>query len=264
VADTDALQLALVRAARTLPDDQLRQLADVLVGADVPSPGMRARARSLVATDVFSEAVSEIVDAWSAVDALPGSALALALRASASAARAERDEEEVEVVWTGPTTSAVALRRTRLVLFELIRRAASRITLVSYAAFRQDDLVEELRAAVRRGVRVRLVLESAAASRGRLDDDAARAFAALGGAVEVLEWPAELRGDGRAAGVLHAKAVVVDGRVALISSANLTAAALDHNMELGLLVEGGKVPRRLEEHFAELQAKGILRPVVAD
>jgi cardiolipin synthase A/B len=65
-------------------------------------------------------------------------------------------------------------------------------------------------------------------------------------------------------GVLHAKAVVVDGRVALVSSANLTAAALDHNMELGLLVRGGGIPRRLEEHVAELRAKGILRPVVTD
>ena len=148
----------------------------------------------------------------------------------------------MEIVWTGPTTSAVALRRTRLVLFDLIRSATSRITLVSYAAFRQDDLVEELRLAAGRGVRVRLVLESAAASRGRLDDDAARAFAALEGSVEVLEWPAELRGDGRAKGVLHAKAVVVDGRVALVSSANLTAAALDHNMELGLSRAGREHP----------------------
>lgn len=137
----------------------------------------------------------------------------------------------------------------------------SRVTLVSYAAFRQDDLGEELRAASERGVRGRLVLESAAGSRGRLDDDAARAFASLGGTVEVLEWPAELRGGGKATGVLHAKAVVVDGRVALVSSANLTAAALDHNMELGLLVRGGSIPPRLEEHVAELRSKRILRVV---
>lgn len=114
------------------------------------------------------------------------------------------------------------------------------------------------------GVRVRLVLESAAASRGRLDDDAARAFASLGGRVDALEWPAELRGEGRATGVLHAKAVVADSRSALVSSANLTAAALDRNIELGLLVTGGAIPRRLEEHFAELRTKGILRAVTVE
>jgi phosphatidylserine/phosphatidylglycerophosphate/cardiolipin synthase-like enzyme len=262
--DTDVLQLAVVRAARTLPGDQLHQLADALERADGPNVAVRARALSLVATDVFGEAVAKILDAWSVVDTLSGSAVALALRASAEAAREEREEEEIEIVWTGPTTSAVALRRTRVVLFELIRGARSRITLVSYLAFRQDDLVEELRSAAERGVRVRLVLESAAASRGRLDYDAARAFSSLEGTVEVLEWPAELRGDAKMSGVLHAKAVVVDGTVALVSSANLTAAALDHNMELGLLVRGGGIPRRLEEHVAELRVKGILQPVVTD
>jgi phosphatidylserine/phosphatidylglycerophosphate/cardiolipin synthase-like enzyme len=262
--EADALQLAVVRAARTLPGDQLDQLANALDEADGPSAALRVRTTSLVATDVFGQAVAEILDAWSGGDALDGSAVALALRASAEAARAERDEEEIEIVWTGPTTSAVALRRTRVVLFELIRGARSRITLVSYAAFRQDDLVEELRSAAGRGVQVRLVLESAAASRGRLDDDAARAFSTLEGTVEVLEWPSELRGDGKISGVLHAKAVVVDGSVALVSSANLTAAALDHNMELGLLVRGGGIPRRLEEHVTELRAKGILRPVLTN
>ncbi len=167
-------------------------------------------------------------------------------------------------MWTGPTTTAVALRRTRVVLFELIRSASQRITLVSYGAFRQDDLVDELATAADRGVRVRLVLESAATSRGRLEDDAAAAFAALGRTANVLEWPARLRGENGAAGVLHAKAVVVDARPALVSSANLTAAALDHNMELGLLITGGPVPRRLEDHFDELHTKGILRAVEPD
>ena len=82
--------------------------------------------------------------------------------------------------------------------------------------------------------------------------------------LEDIERPSELRGDGKATGVLHAKAVVVDGEVALVSSANLTAAALDRNIELGLLVRGGGIPRRLEAHFAELRAGGVLRPVVQD
>jgi phosphatidylserine/phosphatidylglycerophosphate/cardiolipin synthase-like enzyme len=150
------------------------------------------------------------------------------------------------------------------VLFELVAGASSTLTLTSYATFRQDDLLEALRAAVARGVRIRLVLESAAASRGRLDHNAARAFAALSGLVDVLEWPAELRGEGKAVGVLHAKAVIADSRSALVSSANLTAAALDKNIELGLLVTGGGIPRRLEEHFAELRTKGVLRRVAVE
>ena len=149
-------------------------------------------------------------------------------------------------------------------LFELVSGASSTLTLISYAAFRQDDLLQVLQAAVSRGVRVRLVLESAATSRGRLEDDAARAFTSLGGLVDVLEWPADLRGEGKGVGVLHAKAVIADSRSALVSSANLTAAALDRNMELGLLVTGGVIPRRLEEHFAELRTKSVLRRLAVE
>src|SRR5262245_8839831 len=127
---TDALERAVVRAARTLPGDQLDQLADALDHAEGPSPAVRAKATSLFATDVFGQTVAELLGAWSAGSTLAGSGIAFALRASADVARAERDEEEIEIVWTGPTTSAVALRRTRAVLFELIRVARSRITLV--------------------------------------------------------------------------------------------------------------------------------------
>jgi phosphatidylserine/phosphatidylglycerophosphate/cardiolipin synthase-like enzyme len=262
MADGGALEAAIVSAARTLPADQVAQLASALARSDGPTAPTRARAGSLVATDVFVEAVSEIMDAWLlAHDGVSGAGVALGLRSAALVAAREREDEKVEIVWSGPATAAVPLRRTRAVLFELVASASSTLTLISYAAFRQDDLVGALQAAVGKGVRVRLVLESAAASRGRLDDDAARAFASLGGLVDVLEWPAELRGEGRGAGVLHAKAVIADSRSALVSSANLTAAALDRNMELGLLVTGGGIPRRLEEHFAELRTKGILRPV---
>lgn len=259
--ESNGLEASVARAARTLPDDQLAQLADLFAHADGPTAGVRSRGRLLVATDVFAETVDDIVSAWSSASEIPGVALALGLRAAAAAARAEREREQVDIVWTGPTTAAVALRRTRSVLFELVRGAKARLLLVSYAAFRQDDLVEELRAAAARGVQIRLVLESAASSRGRLDGDAADAFRALAGVAEVLEWPAELRGDGKTAGVLHAKVVVADAQIALVSSANLTAAALDHNMELGLVVAGGDIPRRLDEHFAELRSKRILRVV---
>jgi len=45
----------------------------------------------------------------------------------------------------------------------------------------------------------------------------------------------------------------------LVSSANLTESALTLNMELGLLVEGGEVPRRVQEHLDALVAAGQLQ-----
>jgi len=62
-------------------------------------------------------------------------------------------------------------------------------------------------------------------------------------------------------GTLHAKAVIADGNWALVTSVNLTGHALELNMELGLLVEGGAIPQRPAAPFAELIARGILREV---
>lgn len=57
---------------------------------------------------------------------------------------------------------------------------------------------------------------------------------------------------------MHAKLVVADRRVLLVSSANLTQSGVSHNIEAGLLVRGGTAPVRAAEHIAELRATGVL------
>ena len=107
-----------------------------------------------------------------------------------------------------------------------------------------------------------MVLETAKDSGGRLKQDAADAFSALAGAASFWYWPAENRPDGGAS--MHAKAAIADSRTALVTSANLTGAALAQNMELGLLVTGGSVPRRLADHFRALMTSGVLKRLGPD
>ena len=64
--------------------------------------------------------------------------------------------------------------------------------------------------------------------------------------------PRSLAPTSRTASAMHAKCVVVDGREALVTSANFTEAAQTRNIELGLLVEDSLVARRIEEHFHSL------------
>ena len=71
-------------------------------------------------------------------------------------------------------------------------------------------------------------------------------------------WPAAQRPPG---GKLHVKAAIADEYAALVTSANLTGAALNENMELGLLVKGGSVPRRLSRHFMSLIDDEVLERV---
>jgi phosphatidylserine/phosphatidylglycerophosphate/cardiolipin synthase-like enzyme len=182
----------------------------------------------------------------------------MALRAAGATADAIRGEMTVEPVWTGPATPEIAVRLTRAALLEVIALARHRLVLVSYAAYKVPDLVDALQVACNRGVDLRFVLETAEDSKGALSFDASAAFEALVGQAGFYVWPADQRPPG---GKLHVKAAVADEYAALVTSANLTGAALDENMELGLLIRGGGVPRRLAQHFMELMDEGILREV---
>ena len=58
--------------------------------------------------------------------------------------------------------------------------------------------------------------------------------------------------------MLHAKLLIVDGRRALVGSANLTHRALTANLEAGVLIEDPDVAAGLEEHVLDLMAGGTL------
>ncbi len=72
--------------------------------------------------------------------------------------------------------------------------------------------------------------------------------------------PRSLEMDGPA-GVLHAKAVVADDEVVFITSANLTEAALDRNIEIGLLVRDRALAATVSRHFRVLIDRELLRPL---
>jgi phosphatidylserine/phosphatidylglycerophosphate/cardiolipin synthase-like enzyme len=62
-------------------------------------------------------------------------------------------------------------------------------------------------------------------------------------------------------GVLHAKAVVADDKVVFVTSANLTEAAFDRNIEVGLLVRDHALAASLSSHFRGLIDRGLLHPL---
>lgn len=65
-------------------------------------------------------------------------------------------------------------------------------------------------------------------------------------------------------GVLHAKALVADDESVLVTSANLTEAAFDRNIELGLLVRDRALALTITSHFQGLIARELLRVLPAD
>ncbi len=256
----EAFVAVIDEVARTLSATSVAALVAVLADAAAPSARVRLRATSAVPVAAFAAEAGRLVDAWGdhASD-LSGKAVALALRTAARTADAGRASQSIDVVWTGPTTTQVPVRLTRAVLLEVIRSAHHQLLLVSFAAYRVQVVLDELAAAAARGVAVRLILESTEESAGALTHDAAKAFSSVRDRVSFYIWPAERRPKlTQGTAKLHAKGAIADDHTAFVTSANLTEHAITENMELGLLVRGGIIPRRLRDHFRELIATRIL------
>ena len=62
-------------------------------------------------------------------------------------------------------------------------------------------------------------------------------------------------------GVIHAKCIVVDGRTALVTSANFTESAHARNTEAGVVVHDAGFAQSLEKQFTSLVEAGLLRRV---
>ena len=111
------------------------------------------------------------------------------------------------------------------VVLDELARAERTIDIVVYL-LTSDDVVASLDAAVQRGVRVRVLLEpDPYGGFGDVEADAAH-LRALG---------VEVRFSGKDVRFSHIKTFVVDDRVALVTSLNLTNAALTDNRELGVV-----------------------------
>jgi phosphatidylserine/phosphatidylglycerophosphate/cardiolipin synthase-like enzyme len=257
VSSPSSLAGAIARCVDELTPGALAALAEAL-RAGRP----RDRLVEVVPTEHYRAVVRDLVRAWSGSSDTSAEALTLALESSATAARLA-DEETLSVVWSGPPTEAVPLRRTDQVLLQLIRGARQRLLIVSFVVTRIDAIAAAVVDVAGRDVGVAMILESEVEG-GRAGFEGAGGLAAeIARHVRLYTWPAERRPVDRRGGraVLHAKVAVADGSVLVVSSANLTESAMERNMELGLLVRGGAVPARVQTHFDRLIERGELQPI---
>jgi len=174
-----------------------------------------------------------------------------------------------DLVWSGPKVRGIHARDTRQVYDELIGAAERSLWISTYAFFDGPRAFEHLarRMDATPGLSVTLLLNI---QRRRGDttsaDELVRRFADR---FWTVEWPGSTRPrlfyDPRAldadgpAGVLHAKAVVSDEEAVFVTSANLTEAALDRNIELGLLVRDRSLAISVSSHFRGLVESRLLR-----
>lgn len=233
---------------------KIRTVASALRG--LASSELAPNPNTLADTPAARDAVARVVSAWSSHRPMSGDEVAgMLVGASEGRLRLER-ELSVELVWTGPTTRFVPTRRTEQVLLDLIRSANTELFLVSFVAYDVPSVAAAMNEAISRGVRVRVLLEASTSHGGSLTVDPAAAMRSQVPKAQIFTW--REKSEPFIDGKVHAKVAVVDAARAFVTSANLTGYALEKNMEAGVLIHGGPVPKTLHDHLDALIDVGIV------
>lgn len=203
----------------------------------------------IVGTAKAKTVVDRLVDAWRATSIGSGE-LALMLLAASHAFENMSKQQSAELVWTGPTTPFVSARRTEQALLQVIGAAKQTLFITSFVAYDVSIIVKALSDASMGGVSVSMLLESSLNHGGSISFDVIGKMRKLLPSVKLYAWVERVASfsDGR----VHSKVAVADGNICFITSANLTGHAMEQNMEAGVLISGGAVPKLLHEHLDAL------------
>lgn len=203
----------------------------------------------VVSTPAAAEVVDRIAAAWQCTS-VGSDELASMLLAAGHVFTKATNQQSTELVWTGPTTPFVSARRTEQALLQVINSAEQTLFITSFVAYDVSTIVKALNEASDRGVVICMLLELSQDHGGSITFDAIGKMRILVPASRLYAWrdKADLFSDGR----VHAKVAVADGKVCFITSANLTGHAMEKNMEAGVLISGGQIPRLLDDHLRSL------------
>lgn len=243
----------------SVPDSTLELLREGLVTKRLRTPVTRAGLLDL-----------GIGHQLEAIEAALSGHSTLACLTVLDVAAAERDmvrRPAPELVWSGPERTNATARDTAVVLRELFETAERHVVLAGYDFTQGSSLLEPLWVAMRdRGVDVHFFVHI------RQPDFAPPDEVAYGDE-KVRElmasiWPFGIPMphayyDTRACKPrpwfnMHAKCVVVDGKVALITSANFTKRAQEQNTECGVLIHDPMFAHHLARQWMGLIEAGLV------
>jgi phosphatidylserine/phosphatidylglycerophosphate/cardiolipin synthase-like enzyme len=243
----------------------LRRLADAFRSGQL---GPQTSAFSISKIAAAPQAVVDEVVRLQAEGISPNH-LTLLLEANAAVAEARAGHVDAQLVWTGPESQTAQSRDTSVVVQELFGHARRDVLVSTFVvhqaavvfaplARRMDELSD---------LRARLFVHVGRDWRDTiLDSELLREFGEELG----RQWPSARRpevyydprglldqSDKRA--TWHAKCVVVDDDVALITSANFTEWAHQRNVEAGVLIRNREFVRQLRQQFESLIEEKLVR-----
>ncbi|WP_008294711.1 DISARM system phospholipase D-like protein DrmC [Congregibacter litoralis] len=252
----DKLLDAICRLVSNQHPNQIRALANK---ARTLSSTDAGRLAGFFNSQAANHVLSEVVEEWRQA-ACSGAEFAGLLVGASHGHMSEKARENIELVWSGPDTHHVPVRRSEQVYIELIESAAESLFIGSYVWVNIPKIETAIRDAIERGVDVRMLLESSDKDGGTFFRDTVKRVAKELVGATIYVWPLENRDSG-AGGFpsMHAKCVVADGERAFLTSANLTSAAMDKNIETGVLAYGGIVPGMLSRQLLNMITQGDIQ-----
>ena len=198
IMNDGALRIATeaARLAATLPLSIVQSFAETLRSCG-PSDwtSIRQRAIQAIPHPHYRSVVGQFLERWAsqAATVTPQEA-SLALLTASHMVQTNRDRQGIELVWTGPPTDVVPLRRTEQAILQVIESAIQSILVVSYAVYNIPRIGDALIRAADRGVGLTVVLETPDRQAGK---NAYDTLQALGSSVaarsRVYLWPHEQR-----------------------------------------------------------------------
>lgn len=174
-----------------------------------------------------------------------------------------------ELVLSGPDVPGIPTADTAALTHTLLEEATTEVMLVSYAVHNGNRLFERLASKVvaKPSLRVRFILDIPRKyTDTSTSNEIVRRFAKE---FREKQWPWQplpelfydprsLSEDWEQRSSLHAKCVIVDRRVALVTSANFTEAARHRNIEAGVVVRYKPFVEQLVGYFEGLRSSGQL------
>ncbi|MEN9358922.1 MAG: hypothetical protein RL095_457 [Verrucomicrobiota bacterium] len=176
----------------------------------------------------------------------------------------------LDLVLSGPEAPGVPVRDTSVVFNELVEEAQGSMLIAGYAFYQGKEIFARLAAKHDADPAFELDfcldISRKPADSSRSEDIVTRAR------LDFLErnWPGRrpprlwhdprsLLPEAKQRSSLHAKCVLVDSCLALVTSANFTQAAQRRNIEAGLILRHAPSVLRLESHFRQLIERGVLQ-----
>lgn len=219
-----------------------------------------SKIRRKLSPNINAKLIDLLEQNWKQNKQLTSIEIASALMSASLTAELAASRGSVEMVWTGPSSNLVPIRHTEQVLKEVIEFAKTKLFVVSFVAYDVPNIHAALNKAIERNVTVDILVESSQNSYSKIQVDSVPKMRSSVPKANIYIWD-QSQSAPNATGVVHAKCAVADECIAFITSANLTTAAMEKNVELGVLIKGGDLPTRLDQHLRSLVVSKIFKKI---